>query len=530
MTQFFTAIAPLQEFLNHRSVGKSVGLVPTMGALHKGHRSLIERARQENDCVVVSIFVNPLQFGAGEDYGQYPHSLESDQKLCQEAGADAIFAPSAAEILGNKDHPMTQIVPPPEITNILCGRSRPGHFTGVATIVTKLLHIVQPQRAYFGQKDGQQLLILRQLVKDLNFSVQVVGCPTVREASGLAYSSRNRYLTLVQLDAAAALHGSLQLGAAAFNHGEKDSAVIVAKVREYLAKQQLLKVEYVELVNAATLQSLTYLAGDDIKDGAMLAIAAQIGSTRLIDNMILYSDQPIQISGLLTDRQPIVAIDGPAGAGKSTVARIAARKLGLLYLDTGAMYRAVTWAVLQAEIKIADTEAIAAIVRNLNIQLLPSSSPDLPPQVLLNGSDVTREIRTQLVTGHVAAIAAQPVVRQILVQKQQELGKQGGVVMEGRDIGTQVFPQAEVKIFLTATVQERAKRRQQDLLLQGEPLDGIEVIEEAIRERDYKDSNRAISPLKKADDAIEVNTDGLSVEEVVERIVDLYRLRTPIMP
>jgi pantoate ligase / CMP/dCMP kinase len=524
MTQFFTAIAPLREFLCSY---KSIGFVPTMGALHKGHLSLMEQASRENDCVVVSIFVNPLQFGAGEDYEQYPQTLESDRTLCQATGVDVIFAPNATEIVSKNT---TQVVPPLAMTDVLCGRSRPGHFTGVATIVTKLLHIVQPQRAYFGQKDGQQLLILRQLVKDLNFPVQVVGCPTVREASGLAYSSRNQYLTSAQLDVAAALYSSLQMGASAFTQGEKDSAVIVAKVREYLAKQQLLKVEYVELVNAVTLQSLTYLAGDDIKDGAMLAIAARIGSTRLIDNMILYSTQISgQVSDLLIDRQPIVAIDGPAGAGKSTVARIAAKKLGLLYLDTGAMYRAVTWAVLQAEIKIADTDAIAAIVRNLNIQLLPSSSPDLPPQVLVNGSDVTREIRTQLVTGHVAAIAAQPVVRQILVQKQQELGKQGGVVMEGRDIGTQVFPQAEVKIFLTATVQERAKRRQQDLLLQGEPLEGIEVIEEAIRERDYKDSNRAISPLKKADDAIEVNTDGLSVEEVVERIVDLYRLRSPII-
>ena len=192
MTQIFTAIASLRNYLNtqksKQALGQvSVGFVPTMGALHIGHLSLIERARAENNCVIVSIFVNPLQFGAGEDFEKYPRTLDSDRQICETAGVDAIFAPSAFE-MGVNNHKVTQVVPPPEMTDVLCGRSRIGHFQGVATIVTKLLNAVQPNRAYFGAKDGQQLAIIRRLVEDLNLAVEIIGCPTVREPSGLAYS------------------------------------------------------------------------------------------------------------------------------------------------------------------------------------------------------------------------------------------------------------------------------------------------------------------------------------------------------
>ncbi|CAN1208713.1 Pantothenate synthetase [Tumidithrix helvetica PCC 7403] len=278
-----------------------------MGALHRGHFSLIERARQENDCVVVSIFVNPLQFGVGEDLDKYPRTLDRDQQLCQSAGVDAIFAPSAQEIGAQAQlairSGITQVLPPPEMTEGLCGRSRSGHFTGVATIVTKLLQIVQPDRAYFGQKDGQQLAILRKLIKDLNIPVEVIGCPTVREPDGLALSSRNQYLAAPQREAATALYQALRKAAALFQQGIGDRDRLVAAVRNFLAARPLITVEYVELVDALSLQPLNsaFALPDDSPDassnsssskvnqdcGAMLAIAAHVGTTRLIDNILL---------------------------------------------------------------------------------------------------------------------------------------------------------------------------------------------------------------------------------------------------
>jgi pantoate ligase / CMP/dCMP kinase len=511
MGQLFRTIASLRQYLDSQA---SIGFVPTMGALHRGHLSLIARARSENSCTVASIFVNPLQFGTGEDFDRYPRPLEQDFQLCQDAGVDAVFAPLATELI--EDEPqLTEVIPPPVMTDILCGRSRPGHFTGVATIVTKLLHIVQPQRVYFGQKDGQQLAILRRVIRDLNFPVQVVGCPTIREASGLALSSRNQYLDDRQLAAAATIFYSLELAAHAFLFGTRDRQSLLEKVHDCLAQEPLIAVEYVELVNAQSLQPITYIE-PNLNPGAMLAIAARIGKTRLIDNMLLQS------------YKPIVAIDGPAGAGKSTVARLAAKQLGLLYLDTGAMYRAITLAVLQASLDITDEPNIAIIANRAQIKILPSPFADTPPKIYLDDRDVTWDIRSVNVSSKVSAIAAQPEVRKALVKQQQELGKCGGFVMEGRDIGTKVFPQAEVKIFLTASVQERAHRRQQDLITQGEAITDLASIEMAIQRRDDADRNRVESPLKKADDAFEINTDGLSVEAVVGLIVDLYHSRQPL--
>lgn len=515
MSQLFRTISSLQQYLDSQA---SIGFVPTMGALHRGHFSLISRARSENSCVVVSIFVNPLQFGAGEDFDRYPRTLESDLQICQDAGVDAVFAPLAAEIIENDPQlpQLTEVLPPPAMTDILCGRSRPGHFTGVATIVAKLLHIVQPQRVYFGEKDGQQLAILRHIIRDLNFPVQVVGCPTVREVSGLALSSRNQYLDRTQLEAAATIFQSLEQAAHSFMFGIRDRQSLLEKVHDCLAQEPLIAVEYVELVNAQSLQPLSYIE-PNLNPGAMLAIAARIGKTRLIDNMLLQS------------HKPIIAIDGPAGAGKSTVARLTAKQLGLLYLDTGAMYRAITLAVLQASIDITDEASIAIIASRAQIKILPSPFADTPPKIYLDDRDVTWDIRSVNITTKVSAIAAQPEVRKALVKQQQELGKCGGLVMEGRDIGTKVFPQAEIKIFLTASVQERAHRRQQDLINQGETTTDLASIEMAIQQRDDADSNRVESPLKKADDAFEVNTDGLSVEAVVSLIVDLYHSRQPLV-
>ncbi len=490
----------------------AVGLVPTMGGLHQGHLSLINRARQENSTVIVSIFVNPLQFGPHEDYERYPRTLELDQQLCLQAGVNAIFAPTPEEMgvsqKSLQESQVTQVMPPSAMILGLCSRSRPGHFQGVATIVTKLLNLVQPDRAYFGQKDGQQLAIIRQLVADLNLPVEIVACPTVREASGLALSSRNQYLTAQEKEQAAVLYRGLKASAAAFKAGVRDSSELIAVVQRELAKVSNLIVEYIELVEPTTLMSL-----ETVEEEGMLAIAARLGSTRLIDNIIL------------SDRQPIIAIDGPAGAGKSTVARQVATKLGLVYLDTGAMYRAVTWLVLQQGIAINDECAIGELVSQCHIELTPSHDLQSPVRVWINGTDVTQAIRTIEVTSQVSAIAAQSAVRQALVKKQQSWGKKGGLVAEGRDIGTHVFPDAEVKIFLTASVSERAHRRQQDFKQQGQPDVNLDQLKQDIAERDWKDSTRKVSPLQKATDAVEIQSDGLNISEVTAQIVNYYQQR-----
>lgn len=478
-----------------------------MGALHSGHLSLIQRARQENAIVAVSIFVNPLQFGPKEDFSRYPRTLERDRQLCEQAGVDVIFAPTAEELYGEQQSGLTQVHPPTAMTTGLCGASRPGHFTGVATIVTKLLTIVQPDRAYFGEKDAQQLAIIRRLVRDLNLPVAVIGCPIVREPSGLALSSRNQYLTPEQRDQAAVLYRSLQRAVQVFRSGRRQRDALMEAVKVELLTVPEIRLEYVDLVDPMTMAPI-----EKIENTGLLAIAAQLGSTRLIDNILLKDC-----------RKPIVAIDGPAGAGKSTVTRLVAQELGLLYLDTGAMYRALTWLVLQSGIAVDDEPEVAELVSRCQIKLTPDSDPKAPPHVWINTQEVTEQIRTPEVTAQVSAIAAQPSVRHELVKQQQRYGAEGGIAIEGRDIGTYVFPDAEIKIFLTASVAERAKRRQLDLKNQGKGEMSLDELERTIAERDQKDSTRALAPLRKAEDAIEINTDGLTVHEVVDRIIQLYR-------
>ena len=249
---------------------------------------------------------------------------------------------------------------------------------------------------------------------------------------------------------------------------------------------------------------------EKIEEQGLLAIAARVGEARLIDNV------------MLKVRQPIVAIDGPAGAGKSTVARQVAAALGLVYLDTGAMYRALTWLVLQSGIAIDDESAIAQVVSNCSIQLTSSTQLDRPMRVWINGEEVTQAIRSLEVTANVSAIAAQKAVRMALLQQQQSWGLKGGLVAEGRDIGTHVFPDAELKVFLTASVGERARRRQQDFQTQAQVDFTLEQLEQNIIERDRADSTRELAPLQKAADAIEICTDGLSINQVTEKIISLY--------
>jgi pantoate ligase / CMP/dCMP kinase len=277
----FTTPSELGHYLqSHRS--QAIGFVPTMGALHLGHQSLIDRARHENTLAIVSIFVNPLQFGPTEDLDRYPRQLEIDRVICETAGVDALFVPTP-ESMGINDS-LTQIIPPPMMLSGLCGRTRTGHFQGVATIVAKLLNIVQPDRAYFGEKDAQQLAIIRKIVTDLNIPVDIVGCPTLRAASGLAHSSRNQYLSPTGRSQAAVIYRSLQQAQALANGGEIQAQSILAGVRKELATVTEFELEYLELVDPHTLQSV-----DTVEKSALMAIAGRIENTRLIDNMLIGS-------------------------------------------------------------------------------------------------------------------------------------------------------------------------------------------------------------------------------------------------
>lgn len=503
--QIFTTIPGLRTFLADYRPDRNIALVPTMGALHTGHASLIRRAVAEADVTVVSIFVNPLQFAPTEDFSRYPRTLDSDRQLCASLGVDAIFAPSV-ETLGIADsESITAVIPPVSLTSGLCGAFRPGHFQGVATIVTQLFNIIAPTIAYFGEKDAQQLAIIRQLVRDLNLAIEIRSCATVRETSGLAVSSRNQYLSESDKEKATIIAQSLQLALESFRLGERQREKLLAIVQKNLDTVPEFRCQYLDLVHPDSLQLI-----EQIEEGGLLAIAGLIGQTRLIDNIIL------------RQRQAIIAIDGPAGAGKSTVTRLVAEKLGLTYLDTGAMYRAVTWLVVNSGLDLSSEAAIAELLSLAKIEIIPADSPEKATIVQINGQDVTLEIRSPEITAQVSQIAAQKAVRQQLVTLQRQLGLSGGIVVEGRDIGTNVFPEAELKIFLTATPAERAKRRLKDLEAQGNGDISLAELTQEIEKRDYFDSNRALAPLRKAADAIEINTDHLSIAEVTEKIIALY--------
>lgn len=259
--------------------GETVGFVPTMGYLHEGHGSLITKARENNDKVVVSIFVNPMQFGPTEDLDSYPRDLEKDSKFCESLGADLIFHPEPEEMY-HED--FSSYVDMSVLTEELCGLSRPVHFRGVCTVVTKLFNIVQPDNAYFGQKDAQQLAIIKHMVQDLNMYINVVGCPIVREEDGLAKSSRNTYLSPEERKAALILSKTVKLAKELIDAGEKDADVVVAKMKENIETEPMAKIDYVKAVNGLTMQQQK-----EIKAPMLIAMAVYIGKTRLIDNMIL---------------------------------------------------------------------------------------------------------------------------------------------------------------------------------------------------------------------------------------------------
>lgn len=261
-----------------RKEGLAVGLVPTMGYLHEGHKSLIDRAVEENDRVVVSVFVNPIQFGPSEDLASYPRDLKRDAALCEAAGADLVFHPSDGEMYFDD---FCTYVDMDDLTKGLCGKTRPTHFRGVCTVVSKLFHIVAPDRAYFGQKDAQQLAVIRRMVRDLNFDLEIVGCPIVREADGLAKSSRNTYLSEEERRAAVVLHQGLLAGEQLVKAGETDASKIVGAITDVIGKEPLAKIDYVELVEWDSLKPVTSVRGE-----VLAAVAVYIGTTRLIDNFI----------------------------------------------------------------------------------------------------------------------------------------------------------------------------------------------------------------------------------------------------
>lgn len=275
-------VAELREEVAAAKVkGLTIGLVPTMGALHEGHASLISAANKENDFVVVSVFVNPTQFGPNEDLDAYPRTLDADCRLAEKMGADVVFAPAPKEMYTSEDDTWVEVTG--DITKVLCGRTRPIHFRGVTTVVTKLFNLAQPDRAYFGQKDAQQVEVLKRMVKDLFFNLQLRIMPIVREADGLAKSSRNTYLSAAEREAALVLSRSLKAAKGQYDAGERDAAKLTAAVTASIEQEPMANIDYVEIYALPELKP----AANPLAGSNLLAVAVKFGTTRLIDNVVL---------------------------------------------------------------------------------------------------------------------------------------------------------------------------------------------------------------------------------------------------
>lgn len=270
-----------EEIAAAKAKGLTIGLVPTMGALHEGHASLISAANRENDFVVVSVFVNPTQFGPNEDLDAYPRTLEADCQLAEKMGADVVFAPSPKEMYPSEDATWVEVTG--DITKVLCGRTRPIHFRGVTTVVSKLFNLAQPDRAYFGQKDAQQVQVLKRMVKDLFFNIDLRVMPIVREADGLAKSSRNTYLSEAEHKAALVLSRSLKAAKEQYEAGERDAAKITAAVTASIKEEPMSNIDYVEVYALPELKPVA----SPMTGSNLLAVAVKFGTTRLIDNVVL---------------------------------------------------------------------------------------------------------------------------------------------------------------------------------------------------------------------------------------------------
>lgn len=268
-----------KEINKGKLAGDIIGFVPTMGALHTGHEALIKTAAKQADFVVVSIFVNPTQFEPGSDFDAYPRMLDSDLQLCENSGVDLVFAPSVEQM-----YPFQQLtwINVQKLTENLCGEHRPGHFKGVATVCAKLFNIIQPDKAFFGQKDAQQLAVIKRMVHDLNFPLEIIACQTVREQDGLAISSRNKYLTKSQRKEAVLIYASLQLCQLLVEAGETDIKILKTEMEKMMTKGGNIKPEYIEFVDADTLDPIEKISGQ-----VLVAVAAHLGKARLIDNIIL---------------------------------------------------------------------------------------------------------------------------------------------------------------------------------------------------------------------------------------------------
>ena len=504
--KIFKTNAELKDWISEQN--SAIILIPTMGGLHPGHQYLIQKAKERktktNQIILVSIFVNPLQFSKGEDFKKYPRNINRDAELAFSAGADAIWAPDYDEVFpGGKDSHF-KIEVPKTLQNQLCGVARKGHFDGVATVIIRLIKIIKPKKLVLGEKDWQQLIIIRRLFQELSIPVRIESYSTQRDQSGFAYSSRNSYLSNSERVNAQSLPNAIKEAKAEFDKGKVINLTKIASI----FRQNNLKIEYLKIVDPFSLKET-----ENINKLCLLAAAVKCGSTRLIDHTFLMQ------------KNPIIAIDGPAGAGKSTVTKEFAKKLGFIYLDTGAMYRAVTWLIISNSIDPNDQAKIKNILKDSKLEFKSSSLVE--QKILINNIDVTEKIRSPQVTSMVSEIAKQEFVRELLTRKQQVIGNNGGLVAEGRDIGTAVFPDADLKIFLTASPTERAKRRALDLNKRGYEFSSIEDLEKEIKERDKKDSERKIAPLKKAEDAIELVTDGMNIEEVLNELIDIFRSKIP---
>ena len=480
----------------------NINFVPTMGNLHKGHLELIHQSNKDgSNETLVSIFVNPLQFNDDRDFKNYPKTIEKDIRLAFSSGANAIFVPSEKEILNIKSLIYQKACK--KLSSNLCGKSREGHFDGVCTIVLRMLKIINPQKMFLGEKDWQQVIILKDMIKKLNLKVEIKSINTQRDADGVPFSSRNNLLTTSE-------RKDLQFFSKELKKAKKNFLVnkVINLEEIYNSfKNKNLKVEYLQHLSAFSLNESI-----DKENITILAGAILCGSTRLIDHVFLMK------------RKPIIAIDGPAGSGKSTVTKLIAKKLDFIYLDTGAMYRALSWFLIEQKTSYENDNILEECLKKLNIVFKTNLNSD--QDIFINDICVTNKIRSQKISSIVSSIASIGKVREFLVKEQRKIGDKGGIVAEGRDIGTTVFPKAEIKIYLNASIDERAKRRKIELEIQGQDIN-FDKLKDQIKQRDLDDSTRNISPLVKAEDAIEIITDNYTAEQIADKIIQIFYEKLP---
>tara|TARA_Y100001978_G_scaffold193035_1_gene198737 strand:- start:9343 stop:10881 length:1539 start_codon:yes stop_codon:yes gene_type:complete len=500
-------IRTIQEFKKwEQSHQKNINFIPTMGNLHKGHCRLIKEAKEFNNNInLVSIFINPLQFDNKDDLNNYPRTIERDINIAFNSGADLIFIPNKDEIFPLDNNKIQLIKASQKLSSNLCGQTRQGHFDGVCTVVNRLLEIISPEILFLGEKDWQQLLIIKEMIKNEKLKIKVNSIDTQREKDGVPLSSRNTLLS--EKDRKALLFFSKELSKTKADFIVKKE-INLTSIKQKLQSNKNLQVEYIQHLDAFNLQKLNQNTNISILAGAVIC-----GKTRLIDHVFLMK------------RKPIIAIDGPAGSGKSTVTKLLAEKLNFLYLDTGAMYRALSWYFINQNINYENVEILRKSLKNISI--IFKGDLNCGQDVFINNYCVTDFIRTQKISKIVSSISAIKEVREFLVEEQRKIGIKGGVVAEGRDIGTKVFPDAELKIFLTASIDERAKRRKLEIETKNSYKIDLIQLKEEIKQRDFDDSNRKISPLTKAKDSIEVISDGFTIKEIVDKLYKFYIEKIP---